>query len=82
LYVLFLPLLLSPLTYLDQNLILYPAPYGALTQLWAGTSPETKDYNGKFFKPWARIGDAGAPANDPETAAKLWQWIEEQRKGH
>lgn len=27
--------------------MLYPASYGALTQLWAGTSPETIDHNGK-----------------------------------
>ena len=27
--------------------MLYPASYGALTQLWAGTSPETIEHNGK-----------------------------------
>lgn len=26
---------------------MYPAPQGALTQLWAGTSPDTADLNGK-----------------------------------
>ena len=29
-----------------QNLMLYPAEYGALTQLWAGTMPEVLDHNG------------------------------------
>ena len=34
-----------------QDLVLYSALYGALTQLYAGTSPEGKDFNGKvqFF---------------------------------
>lgn len=27
--------------------MLYPAWYGALTQLWAGTTPEAADLNGK-----------------------------------
>jgi len=27
--------------------MLYPATHGALTPLWAGTSPATKDFNGK-----------------------------------
>ena len=28
-------------------MVLYEGPYGALTQLWAGTMPETLNYNGK-----------------------------------
>ncbi|KAI5115497.1 hypothetical protein M0805_000110, partial [Coniferiporia weirii] len=39
------------------NLILYPAPLGALTQLWAGTMPEAATYNGKYLIPWARVGE-------------------------
>lgn len=27
--------------------MLYPAPLGALTQLWGGTMPETAKYNGE-----------------------------------
>ena len=30
-----------------QNLSLYPAPYGALTQLYAGTMPEALKHNGE-----------------------------------
>ena len=30
-----------------QSYILYPAPYGALTQLWAGVMPETLQLNGE-----------------------------------
>jgi hypothetical protein len=29
--------------------MLYPVPHGALTQLYAGTSPEGKDFNGKVL---------------------------------
>jgi hypothetical protein len=29
--------------------MLYPVPNGALTQLYAGTSPEGKDFNGKVL---------------------------------
>jgi len=63
------------------GLTLYTADYGALTQLWAGTSPETKDFNGKWLIPWARTGYLG-PSKDPQLGEKLWDWIEQQRKGH
>lgn len=69
-----------------QNLmlqpILYPAPYGALTQLWVGTSPEAGNYNGAWFIPWARPGKIHAATRNQELGIKLWDWIEEQRKGH
>jgi len=64
------------------DLILYHASYGALTQLWAGTMPDSIDHNGKFLIPWARVGDPGAPARDERLAEKLWTWLEEQVKGH
>ncbi|KAF8682805.1 NAD-P-binding protein [Rhizoctonia solani] len=64
------------------SLILYPASYGALTQLWSGTMPEGKDHNGKFLIPWARVGDAGANSHNEELAENLWNWLEEQVKGH
>ncbi|KAG8866649.1 hypothetical protein FRB97_003814, partial [Tulasnella sp. 331] len=53
--------------------------YGALTPLWAGTSLETKDFNGKWLVPWVRIGKLG-PSKDPKIGEKLWDWIEAQRK--
>ncbi|KAG8929605.1 hypothetical protein FRC01_004065 [Tulasnella sp. 417] len=55
---------------------------GALTQLWAGTSPETINTNGSYFIPWARVGKMPKGALDSEVGPKLWDWIEEQRKGH
>jgi len=62
--------------------LLYPPPHGALTQLWAATTPEAKDYNGAWFVPWARIGPMPKEAKDPEVGKRLWDWIEEQRKSH
>ncbi|OBZ71335.1 hypothetical protein A0H81_08860 [Grifola frondosa] len=47
------------------NIMLYPAHMGALTQLWAGTMPETLNYTGKFLIPWARVGECRPEAYDP-----------------
>ncbi|KAI5115554.1 hypothetical protein M0805_001883 [Coniferiporia weirii] len=63
-----------------MNLMMYPAPLGALTQLWAGTMPETAEYNGKYLIPWARLGEPRKDTQDPETGVKLWEWLEEQVK--
>jgi len=60
------------------NFILHPTPSGALTQLWAGTSPEGSELNGKYLIPWARVGQASSVANDTKASAELWTWLEEQ----
>ncbi|KDQ11791.1 hypothetical protein BOTBODRAFT_162426 [Botryobasidium botryosum FD-172 SS1] len=62
------------------ELLLHPAPLGALTQLYAGTSPEGADFNGKYLIPWARHGRIPKGADDPELGNKLWEWLEEQVK--
>ncbi|KAJ7021752.1 NAD(P)-binding protein [Mycena alexandri] len=51
---------------------------GALTQLWAGTSPEGASMNGKYLIPWARIGRPHLETLNRETGAQLWQWLEDQ----
>ncbi|KAG8951659.1 hypothetical protein FRC03_012478 [Tulasnella sp. 419] len=60
----------------------FPAPMGALTQLWGGTSPDTKDYNGEFLIPWARLGTAGNYVLQEGQGEVLLGWIEQQRYGH
>ena len=60
--------------------MLFPAPMGAITQLWAGTSPEGAGMNGKYLIPWARYGDVRREAKDPSLGEKLWDWLEEQVK--
>lgn len=34
---------------LQHNVFSFPVEYGALTQLWGGTMPETIGYNGKYL---------------------------------
>ncbi|KAF5365244.1 hypothetical protein D9758_005482 [Tetrapyrgos nigripes] len=51
---------------------------GVLTQLWAGTSPEGADMNGKFLVPWCREALPRSGSEDPELSAELWKWMEEQ----
>ncbi|KAF8143844.1 NAD(P)-binding protein [Mycena galopus ATCC 62051] len=58
------------------NLILYPTPFGALTQLWAGTMDEGKMFGGKYLIPWARVGKSASTDTAAEKA--LWTWCEEQ----
>ncbi|KAK7064582.1 NAD(P)-binding protein [Favolaschia claudopus] len=62
------------------DFILHEPDHGALTLLWAGTSPETVIYNGqnKFLIPWARLSEAKAGADDETTCGNLWSWLEEQ----
>ncbi|KAK0209517.1 NAD(P)-binding protein [Armillaria fumosa] len=65
------------LTCTSQPYILYSTTYGALTQLWAGTTPEAAECNGMFLVPWARIGRPNPCTDDPAVAKKLWDWLEE-----
>ncbi|CAL1712018.1 unnamed protein product [Somion occarium] len=60
--------------------MLYPASNGALTQLWGGTMPETLQYNGEFFIPWARVGRCRDEAYDSEIGERLWNYLEEETK--
>lgn len=66
----------SPIVRFLTRPLLYPVSYGALTQLWAGTSDETVDYNGKFLIPWARLGECRPETRDPEIGVRLWEWLE------
>ncbi|KAJ7587945.1 NAD(P)-binding protein [Mycena floridula] len=59
---------------------IYPAKWGALTQLYAGTCAEGESFNGKFLVPWARVGKAAPSTSDPENGRKLWEWMEQQVK--
>ncbi|KAG9077246.1 hypothetical protein FRC06_009012 [Ceratobasidium sp. 370] len=65
---------------LFYNVLIFPASQGALTQLYAGTTPEPEHLNGKFLVPWAQIGDTGPIAKDEKLGEKLWSWCEEQVK--
>ncbi|KAI9434778.1 NAD(P)-binding protein [Lactarius indigo] len=61
-------------------LLLYPVSYGALTQLYCATAPSAADANGKFFIPWARLGEPNKAALDPQVGERLWSWLENETK--
>ncbi|KAF8895337.1 NAD(P)-binding protein [Infundibulicybe gibba] len=63
-----------------SKIFVYPVSYGALTQLWAGTSPEGAGLNGRYLIPWARLGSAHGSVDDPVLGKELWTWLEEQIK--
>ncbi|KAH7919068.1 NAD(P)-binding protein [Leucogyrophana mollusca] len=60
--------------------MLYDTPYGALTQLYAATSPEAVELGGKYLVPWARVGPSRKDASDPKVGGALWEWLNEQVK--
>ncbi|KZV84163.1 NAD(P)-binding protein [Exidia glandulosa HHB12029] len=62
--------------------LLYPPPFGAITQLYAGTAPEGASMGGQFLVPWARIGPTSVEASDADLARRLWDWLEEQVRFH
>ncbi|GJE89086.1 NAD(P)-binding protein [Phanerochaete sordida] len=62
------------------DMVLHDASYGALTQLWAGTMPETIQHNGQFCIPYARLGKTQAQMYDAEVGKRLWAYLEEQVK--
>ncbi|KAK7042188.1 NAD(P)-binding protein [Favolaschia claudopus] len=61
-----------------MELSLYPVELGAQTQLWAGTTAEGANFNGKYLIPWARMGKANPKTLDPTLGKELWTWLEEQ----
>lgn len=60
------------------NLVFHDVSFGVLTQLYAGTTAEGANLNGKYLVPWARIGYTHANGQDPQQASELWNWLEEQ----
>lgn len=62
----------------DCCLFLYPAKWGCITQLWAGTAPSALSANGKYVVPWGRIGQPHEGTEDVELGVRLWRYLEEQ----
>ncbi|KAG2127571.1 uncharacterized protein EDB93DRAFT_1096508 [Suillus bovinus] len=60
--------------------VLYDVSQGALTQLYAATSPEAGSLNGKYLVPWARVKQPRQETQDPQLGKALWDWLEEQVK--
>jgi retinol dehydrogenase 12 len=61
---------------------LFPPWQGAITQLFAGTSPTlTQKDSGKYFIPWAREARPRDGSQDPVLAEKLWDYLEKETAG-
>lgn len=65
-----------------MDFTLRPAPFGALTQLWAGTMPEAVNHNGEYLVPTARVAPCRSEAYDNALGEKLWDWLEEEVKAY
>ncbi|KAK7053648.1 short-chain dehydrogenase/reductase family protein [Favolaschia claudopus] len=63
------------------SMIAFPAPMGALTQLWGATIASEEQMNGKYLVPWGKIGKASPPASDWELEGKVIEYLREQTKG-
>ncbi|KAN0127177.1 NAD-P-binding protein [Lactarius tabidus] len=62
------------------RIVTYDVSYGAITSLYAGTSPDAGSLSGKYLTAWARVVVPNKQALDPELATKLWEWCDEQVK--
>ncbi|KAI6135356.1 hypothetical protein EV401DRAFT_1899757 [Pisolithus croceorrhizus] len=60
------------------GMVLYHVSYGALTQLYAGTSPEAARLGGQHLVPWALVGKCRPDTQDPQLGRELWAYLEEQ----
>jgi len=72
---------MSPTVVKLVGYVSYNSKQGALTSLYAATSPEALNANGKYFIPWARIGKPHPGTLNVELGAKLWVWLEGETKG-
>ncbi|KAM6494384.1 hypothetical protein JOM56_010745 [Amanita muscaria] len=71
---------IHPVVAAINGLFLYSPSMGALTPLYAATSPETENLGGKYFIPWARLGEPREATQDPKLGQDFWEWCEEQVK--
>ncbi|KAF8349479.1 hypothetical protein F5887DRAFT_878633 [Amanita rubescens] len=70
----------NPVTVWLGHRFCYSVSFGVLGHLYAATSPEAENLNGKYIVPWARVGSAKESALDPQLGHEFWNWCEEQVK--
>jgi hypothetical protein len=81
-FVKFIMVRCSMLVLNHEDFFLYPASLGALTQLYAGTSPDlTMADSGRYFIPWARPGVPRKGMQDVDLAMKLWDFLDKETSG-
>ncbi|CAG8696258.1 10974_t:CDS:2, partial [Ambispora leptoticha] len=71
--------LTKSIIYIAKALFAMNEDDGALTSLYAATSPEIEkeDHRGKYFEPIAKLGMLKPFATNQETASRLWKWTED-----
>lgn len=69
----------SPILYLIKPLLKTPEQ-GALTQIWAATSPDAK--TGTYYVPVAQESAGSAYSGDEKLARELWDWTENEFSKH
>jgi len=65
----------KPLSY-----VIKPVEVGAITQLFAATSPEAAELSGKYLIPQAQVGKPSVLSQNEELAKKMWDWCEQELK--
>ncbi|KAJ7612679.1 NAD-binding protein [Roridomyces roridus] len=63
------------------DLTLPPAPMGAYTQLWAGTTAPHGQIDGQYLIPWARLGRADPIAASKQLEEEIIAYLREQVRG-
>jgi len=64
-----------PLVRMIMNwLILHPISKGVLSQVFAATDPEAAQYNGKYLRPWARLGEPHPETKNTAEQRRLWDY--------
>ncbi|KIL55063.1 hypothetical protein M378DRAFT_91451 [Amanita muscaria Koide BX008] len=71
---------MTPVVQWFVDLIFFPTPLGALTPLYAATSPKAESLNGKYLVPWGRVGEPSKKTQDQKVGTQFWEWCEEQVK--
>lgn len=66
------------------NMLLTTVEDGARNQLWAATAPKKDIQSGAFYYPVGNLegGRRGKYNQDDKLAKELWEWTEEELKGH
>ena len=60
--------------------LLYPAVYGAYTELWAGWAEEAA--GGRYVVPWGRVGRVRGDLEESANAGRFWEWCEKETRGY